>query len=314
MAAADGTAGQLLTRAASETTGAVGTTGMNVLRFTTCGSVDDGKSSLIGRILYDLGAISDDQLAALARDSRTYGSAATPPGSGLDLALLVDGLESEREQGITIDVAYRYFATARRKFIVADTPGHEQYTRNMATGASVSDLAVVLVDARKGLGPQTRRHAIIAHLLGVRHVVLAVNKMDLVGFDAARFTEIAAAFQSFATALGITEVAAIPLSALTGSNVVHRGDGMPWYRGPTLIERLEAVDIADHAVAGPLRLPVQIVLRDGCDFRGYAGQIAAGSVRPGDEVVIAPSGGRTSSSAGCSRRAASVRSRAPERR
>ena len=257
-----------------------------LLRFITCGSVDDGKSTLIGRLLYESRLIFDDQLAALEADSRRLG---TQDGE-LDFALLVDGLAAEREQGITIDVAYRFFTTERRKFIVADTPGHEQYTRNMATGASTADVAVILTDARKGVLTQTRRHSFIAALLGIKHVVLAVNKMDLVGHDPAAFERIAADYREFAAGVGLTDVEAIPVSALRGDNVVERSARMPWYDGPPLLTYLETVEAAAAAADGPFRLPVQLVIRPDLDFRGYAGLIAGGSVHPGDEVRVLPSG------------------------
>ncbi len=257
----------------------------DILRFLTCGSVDDGKSTLIGRLLYDSGLVLDDQLAALAADSKRHGTT----GDALDMALLVDGLQAEREQGITIDVAYRYFATPRRKFIVADTPGHEQYTRNMATGASVSDLAVILVDASKGILTQTRRHLAIAGLLGLRHAVLAVNKMDLIDFDQAKFAAIEIAFRSLATQHGIAEVEAIPVVARSGDNVVTRSPRMPWYRGPSLREHLEEVEVTPR-VAATLRLPVQWVSRPNREFRGFAGTIAGGEVAVGTPVKVFPSG------------------------
>ncbi len=258
----------------------------SLLRFLTCGSVDDGKSTLIGRLLHDAQQVCDDQLAAVARDSRKFGTV----GEEVDLALLLDGLEAEREQGITIDVAHRYFTTAKRKFIVADTPGHVQYTRNMATGASTSDLAVILVDARAGLVTQTRRHAFIVSLLGIRHVVLAVNKIDLVDFSRARFEEIRDAFAGFATALRFESVVAVPLSARFGDNVSQRSTRMDWYEGPTLLEHLESVDVRSHAAALPFRMSVQWVNRPNLDFRGFAGTIASGRVRAGDAVVVAKSG------------------------
>jgi bifunctional enzyme CysN/CysC len=257
-----------------------------LLRFITCGSVDDGKSTLIGRLLYESKLIFDDQLAALEADSRRAGT----QGGALDFALLVDGLAAEREQGITIDVAYRFFTTERRKFIVADTPGHEQYTRNMATGASTADVAVILTDARKGILTQTRRHSFIVAMLGIKHVALAVNKMDLVGYDPAVFDRIAADYREFAAGLGLTDVEAIPVSALRGDNVVELGASMPWYDGPPLITYLETVEVAAAATGGPFRLPVQLVTRPDLDFRGYAGIIAGGSVRPGDDVRVLPSG------------------------
>ena len=263
----------------------------SLLRFITCGSVDDGKSTLIGRLLHETGAIPDDQRSALQKDSSRWGT----QGEAIDYALLLDGLAAEREQGITIDVAYRYFATPARKFIVADTPGHEQYTRNMVTGASTADAAVILLDARKGLLTQTRRHSLICKLMGVQHVALAVNKMDLVGHSLARFDDICAAYRSFAQQLGLGPVTAIPLSALTGDQVMQAGIGMPWYTGPTLLQWLETVGTeADSpqaaAQARPLRMAVQWVNRPHAEFRGYAGRIASGRVQPGDEVVVLPSG------------------------
>ncbi len=258
----------------------------SLLRFLTCGSVDDGKSTLIGRLLSDTRHIFEDQLAALERDSRRHGTA----GEAVDLALLVDGLEAEREQGITIDVAYRFFSTPRRKFIVADTPGHEQYTRNMATGASTADLAVVLVDARQGVLRQTRRHSLIASLLGIGHVVLAVNKIDLAGFDREAFDRIVADYARFSDALGFRSVTAIPISARHGDNVGKRSRHMDWYGGPTLIEHLETVEIDEPAEGRPFRFPVQYVNRPDADFRGFAGTVAGGAVAPGDKVVVAKSG------------------------
>jgi bifunctional enzyme CysN/CysC len=261
-----------------------------LLRFITCGSVDDGKSTLIGRLLYDSKMIFEDQLAALENDSRRIGT----QGQNIDFALLVDGLAAEREQGITIDVAYRFFATEKRKFIVADTPGHEQYTRNMVTGASTADLAVILIDGRKGVLTQTRRHSYLAHLIGIRHIVLAVNKMDLVGYDADRFAEIVADYRAFASSIGIEDFTAIPISGLGGDNIASRSDQTPWYQGPTLIEHLETVEVD---LAGdrrrPFRMPVQWVNRPNLDFRGFAGLIASGTVKPGDAVRVLPSG-RTS--------------------
>jgi bifunctional enzyme CysN/CysC len=257
-----------------------------LLRFLTCGSVDDGKSTLIGRLLYDSQLLFEDHLKSLESDSRKFGTT----GGELDFALLVDGLQAEREQGITIDVAYRYFSTAKRSFIVADTPGHVQYTRNMATGASGCDLAVLLVDARKGLLTQTRRHSFIVHLLGIRHVVLAVNKMDLVAYSRERFEEIAAAYRAFAGELGIARIACIPVSARAGDNVVLESAAMPWYNGPPLMAELENAEVADGAEARPLRSPVQWVSRPNADFRGVAGTIVAGAVHPGDRVAVLPSG------------------------
>ncbi|WP_199680063.1 MULTISPECIES: sulfate adenylyltransferase subunit CysN [unclassified Xanthomonas] len=260
-----------------------------LLRFITCGSVDDGKSTLIGRLLYDSKRLFDDQLAALESDSRRHGT----QGEGIDYALLMDGLAAEREQGITIDVAYRYFDTDRRKFIVADCPGHEQYTRNMATGASTADVAVVLVDARKGLLAQTRRHSYIVSLLGIRHVVLAVNKMDLVDYDAQVFAGIAEGYRALAAQLGIADVQCIPLSALAGENLSSASTRMPWYQGPPLLQHLETVQLEPPEAGSGLRLPVQWVNRANSQFRGYAGTIAAGQVRVGDAVVVVPSGRRT---------------------
>ena len=237
------------------------------LRLLTCGSVDDGKSTLIGRLLYEEKLIFDDQLSALERDSKKFGTTE----NDIDFALLVDGLEAEREQGITIDVAYRYFATARRSFIVADTPGHEQYTRNMATGASNADLAIVLVDARKGLLTQTHRHSIIASLLGVRHVVLAVNKIDLVGFSETAFRQIEADYRKFAEPLGFRSLIAMPISARYGDNVSSRSARMPWYEGPHLLDYLETVEVEDDRRSAPFRLPVQWINRPHLDFRGFTG-------------------------------------------
>ncbi|MBE1203008.1 sulfate adenylyltransferase subunit CysN [Aminobacter carboxidus] len=258
----------------------------SLLRFLTCGSVDDGKSTLIGRLLSDTKQIFEDQLAALERDSRKHGTT----GEDVDFALLVDGLEAEREQGITIDVAYRFFATPKRKFIVADTPGHEQYTRNMATGASTADLAIVLVDARQGVLRQTRRHSIIASLLGIRNIVVAINKIDLVGFDQGVFERITAEYATFAESLGFKSIVPIPMSARFGDNVTRRSDKMGWYSGPTLIEHLETVVVEEEAVAQPFRFPVQYVNRPNLDFRGFAGTVASGSISQGDEVIVAKSG------------------------
>ncbi len=261
---------------------------LGVLRFITAGSVDDGKSTLIGRLLHDTSAILEDQLAAVARASQKRGQ------EEIDLSLLTDGLEAEREQGITIDVAYRYFTTPRRKFIIADTPGHEQYTRNMVTGASTADAAVILVDTRKGVLPQTRRHTYLAHLLGVRHIIVAVNKMDLVGYDETAFERIRGEFLAFVSALGIPDLRFIPISALRGDLVVGRGANMPWYGGPTLLLALEELEIADEADALPFRFPVQLVVRPGTgsDFRGYAGRIESGVLFAGAEVLALPSGRR----------------------
>jgi bifunctional enzyme CysN/CysC len=257
-----------------------------LLRFLTCGSVDDGKSTLIGRLLHDTKRLFDDQLTALERDSRRYGTT----GGEIDFALLVDGLVAEREQGITIDVAYRYFATERRRFIVADTPGHEQYTRNMATGASTADLAILLVDATQGILTQTRRHAYIVSLLGIRHVVLAVNKIDLVGFDRHRFNEIALAFEEAVAPFAFRSTVAIPISARHGDNVIGPGGRTDWYGGPSLLGYLEDVDVSSEEAGQPFRFPVQWVNRPDATFRGYAGTIAAGTVRPGDPVVVARTG------------------------
>lgn len=262
----------------------------SMLRFITCGSVDDGKSTLIGRLLYDSKTIFEDQLAALEADSKRVGT----QGQNIDFALLVDGLAAEREQGITIDVAYRFFSTDKRKFIVADTPGHEQYTRNMVTGASTADLAVILIDARKGVLTQTRRHSYLAHLVGIREIVLAVNKMDLVGHDQSVFDAIVDEYRAFATSIGIERFTAIPLSGLTGENVAEHAPTMPWYDGPPLLAHLETVAIdADARQAKPFRLPVQWVNRPDLDFRGFAGMISSGVVRPGDSVRIVPSGKTT---------------------
>lgn len=258
----------------------------SLLRFITCGSVDDGKSTLIGRLLYESKMIFEDQLTALEQDSKKVGT----QGENIDFALLVDGLAAEREQGITIDVAYRFFATEHRKFIVADTPGHEQYTRNMATGASTADLAVLLIDARQGVLTQTKRHAFIATQLGVRHIVLAVNKMDLVDYSEKVFNEIVDDFKTFADQLDIPNLHAIPVSALAGDNVVDGSRFMPWYEGPSLLGYLEGVDVEAEETSLPFRMPVQWVNRPDLDFRGYAGRIAGGIVRPGDDVRVLPSG------------------------
>jgi bifunctional enzyme CysN/CysC len=257
----------------------------SLLRFMTAGSVDDGKSTLIGRLLYDAGLVYEDQLRALEQDSKRTGHA----GTGLDLSLLTDGLRAEREQGITIDVAYRYFSTARRQFIIADTPGHEQYTRNMATGASHCDLAIILVDASQGLLTQSCRHTYIAALLGIKHLVLAVNKMDQVGFDEGVFEDIRRAFMAFVTPLGVTDVHAIPVSALHGDNVVHRSTRCPWYQGEALLSYLEQVHVAGDVNLTDLRFPVQSVVRPDASFRGYVGTVASGIVRVGDEVLALPS-------------------------
>ena len=260
----------------------------SLLRFITCGSVDDGKSTLIGRLLYESKMIFDDQLSALEADSRRFGT----QGGELDLALLVDGLSAEREQGITIDVAYRFFATEHRKFIVADTPGHEQYTRNMVTGASTAELAVILVDAQRGVLTQTRRHSFLVSLLGITDIVLAINKMDLVDFDQARAEQIAAEYRQFAAQLGLSDITVIPMSAVRGDNVVTRSPAMSWYTGPSLMEHLNTVEPTPTvtAAAEPFRLPVQTVLRPDHTFRGFAGRVARGSVRPGDQVLVQPAG------------------------
>jgi len=260
-----------------------------LLRFITCGSVDDGKSTLIGRLLFDTRQVFEDQLAAVERDSRKYGTTGEAP----DLALLVDGLQAEREQGITIDVAYRYFTTEKRKFIIADTPGHEQYTRNMVTGASTAQLAIVLIDARHGLQVQTRRHSYIAHLLGIRHVVVAVNKMDAVGYEQQRFEAIREDYAAFAGQLGLEDFRCIPVCALNGANVTRPGDEMPWYDGPSVLELLETVPIHEHDLKRPMRFPVQYVNRTRSDFRGYCGTLASGQLMRGDEVVALPSGRRS---------------------
>ncbi|TKD50099.1 sulfate adenylyltransferase subunit CysN [Sphingomonas baiyangensis] len=263
----------------------------SLLRFITCGSVDDGKSTLIGRLLYDSKMIFEDQLAALEADSKRVGT----QGQEIDFALLVDGLAAEREQGITIDVAYRFFATEKRKFIVADTPGHEQYTRNMVTGASTADLAVILIDARKGVLTQTRRHSYLAHLIGIRHIVLAVNKMDLIGYDRAAYDAIVADYAAFARTIGIERFVAMPISGFRGDNIATRSAHTPWYDGPTLIEHLERVEVdSDAAQAAPFRMAVQWVNRPDLDFRGFAGQIASGVIAPGDTVRVLPSGRTTS--------------------
>ncbi|MGB7406564.1 MAG: sulfate adenylyltransferase subunit CysN [Pacificimonas sp.] len=260
-----------------------------LLRFLTCGSVDDGKSTLIGRLLYDTKMIYEDQLAAVEQDSKRVGTTGDAP----DLALLVDGLAAEREQGITIDVAYRFFSTEKRKFIVADTPGHEQYTRNMATGASTADVAVILIDARYGIQTQTRRHAYIASLLGIRHVAVAVNKMDLTDWSEDRLDEIEIGFRKFASVLGFEDITVIPMSALTGENVSDRHEDLGWYTGPTLLEYLETVDVSEKDDDAPFRLPVQWVNRPNLDFRGFSGTVASGRIAPGDEIITIPSGRRS---------------------
>jgi len=257
-----------------------------MLRFITCGSVDDGKSTLIGRLLWDSKMIFEDQLAALEADSKRVGT----QGENIDYALLLDGLQAEREQGITIDVAYRFFSTDKRKFIVADTPGHEQYTRNMVTGASTAQVAVILIDARKGVLTQTRRHSYLVSLVGIRHVVLAINKMDLVDFSVDRFDSICGEYEAFAASLGFEKITSIPISALNGDNVLDRSEKTPWYNGPTLMEYLETVQVADSASTKPFRMRVQWVNRPNLDFRGFCGTIASGAVRPGDEVAVTSSG------------------------
>ncbi len=259
----------------------------SLLRFITCGSVDDGKSTLIGRLLYDSKMIFEDQLAALEADSKRVGT----QGQEIDFALLVDGLAAEREQGITIDVAYRFFATEKRKFIVADCPGHEQYTRNMVTGASTADLAVILIDARKGVLTQTRRHSYLAHLIGIRHIVLAVNKMDLVDYDVLRYENIVEDYACFARDIGIESFTPIPISGFKGDNITASSPNTPWYKGPSLIDHLESVEIdSEAAQTKPFRMPVQWVNRPNLDFRGFSGQIATGIIKPGDAIRILPSG------------------------
>ncbi|MGA8765635.1 MAG: GTP-binding protein, partial [Candidatus Acidiferrales bacterium] len=260
---------------------------LGLLRFSTAGSVDDGKSTLIGRLLYDSKSVFEDQLASVQK------SKINRSGGPIDFSLLTDGLRAEREQGITIDVAYRYFSTPRRKFIIADTPGHEQYTRNMATGASTAEAAVVLMDATKGVLRQSRRHAYIAHLLGVQHIVAAVNKMDLVGFSQEVFDRISAEFREFADHLGIRNVYAVPVSALEGDNVVRPSKRLPWFEGPPLLEYLEAIPAAVGSASGPLRFPVQYVIRPDASFRGFAGQLVSGELRPGASVMALPSGVKT---------------------
>ncbi|MDT8410697.1 MAG: sulfate adenylyltransferase subunit CysN [Wenzhouxiangellaceae bacterium] len=262
----------------------------DMLRFITCGSVDDGKSTLIGRLLFDTKQVFEDQLAAVGRDSRKYGTTGDAP----DLALLVDGLQAEREQGITIDVAYRYFTTEKRKFIIADTPGHEQYTRNMVTGASRADLAIVLVDATRGVQVQTRRHSYLVHLLGIRHIIVAVNKMDAVDYDAEVFAGIRDDYATFARSLGIEHFECLPVCALNGANVSRRGaEEMPWYSGPSVLDLLDSVDIHEHERDLPLRFPVQYVNRTRSDFRGFCGTLASGRIACGDAVVALPSGRRS---------------------
>ena len=261
----------------------------DMLRFLTCGSVDDGKSTLIGRMLYDSKMIFDDQLAAAESESKKYGTT----GEKIDMALLVDGLQSEREQGITIDVAYRFFATENRKFIIADTPGHEQYTRNMVTGASTADVAIILIDARKGILTQTRRHSFIVNLLGIEHVIVAINKMDLVDFSEEVYNEISQAYGELADELGINNTYYIPVSALDGDNVVDKSENTPWYEGKPLLSLLDSMDISKEQKAENFRFPVQYVNRPNLDFRGFCGTIAAGSVKVGDEITVLPSGKMT---------------------
>ncbi|MFN3959584.1 MAG: sulfate adenylyltransferase subunit CysN [Parvularculaceae bacterium] len=261
----------------------------SMLRFITCGSVDDGKSTLIGRLLYDTKLLYEDQLAALEADSKKVGT----QGDKIDFALLVDGLAAEREQGITIDVAYRFFSTEKRKFIVADTPGHEQYTRNMATGASTADLSVILIDARQGVLKQTRRHSFICSLLGIRHIVVAINKMDIVGYSESVFEKIEAEYRAFAAKLGFESIVCIPISALEGDNITEKSANTRWFNGPALLPYLETIEVASDREEKPFRMPVQWVNRPNLDFRGFSGTIASGVVKPGDEVVVAPSGRRS---------------------
>ena len=263
--------------------------GKETLRFITCGSVDDGKSTLIGRLLYESKCIFDDQLKALETESKRYGT----QGEKIDFALLVDGLEAEREQGITIDVAYRFFSTDRRRYIVADTPGHEQYTRNMATGASTAQMAVLLIDSRKGILPQTRRHHRIVTMMGIRHIVLAVNKMDLMGFEQSVFDRIEADYREFAKDANLTTLQAIPLAAVSGDNVLKRSENTPWYKGPTLFDHMDTVNVREVATRGAFRMPVQWVSRPNLNYRGFCGRIAEGSVKTGDAVRVLPSGKTT---------------------
>jgi sulfate adenylyltransferase subunit 1 len=261
----------------------------DMLRFLTCGSVDDGKSTLIGRMLYDSKMIFDDQLASAESESKKYGTT----GEKIDMALLVDGLQSEREQGITIDVAYRFFATENRKFIIADTPGHEQYTRNMVTGASTADVAIILIDARKGILTQTRRHSFIVNLLGIEHVIVAINKMDLVNYSEDTYNEIKATYSELANELGIKNIYYIPVSALDGDNIVDQSKYTPWYQGKTLLKLLDSMDISKEKKSEDFRFPVQYVNRPNLDFRGFCGSIAAGSVKIGDNITVLPSGKTT---------------------
>ena len=258
-----------------------------LLRFITCGSVDDGKSTLIGRLLFESKLLFEDQLAAIEADSKKFGT----QGGDMDFALLVDGLAAEREQGITIDVAYRFFSTEKRKFIVADTPGHEQYTRNMVTGASTADAAILMVDARHGILTQTRRHSFLMSLMGMRHVVVAINKMDLVDYSKTRFDQIVEEYRTFAKQLGLENITFIPMSALKGDNVIEPSPHMPWYHGTTLMGYLETVELdAEHLQRAPFRMPVQWVNRPNLDFRGFSGMVASGVVRPGDQIRVQPSG------------------------
>ena len=261
----------------------------DMLRFLTCGSVDDGKSTLIGRMLYDSKMIFDDQLAAVESESKKYGTT----GEKIDMALLVDGLQSEREQGITIDVAYRFFATQNRKFIIADTPGHEQYTRNMVTGASTADVAIILIDARKGILTQTKRHSFIVNLLGIEHVIIAINKIDLIDYSEDTFNEISKEYEELAKELGIKNTYYIPVSALNGDNVVDKSKHTPWYKGQPLLSLLDSMDISKEQKAEDFRLPIQYVNRPNLNFRGFCGTIASGSVKAGDEITILPSGKST---------------------
>ena len=258
----------------------------SMLRFITCGSVDDGKSTLIGRLLYESKLVFEDHMAALEADSKKVGT----QGGDLDFALLVDGLAAEREQGITIDVAYRFFSTERRKFIVADTPGHEQYTRNMVTGASTAELAVVMIDARKGVLTQTRRHSYLVSLLGIRKIVLAINKLDLVDYSKKVYDDIETEYRAFAAEIGLTDIQCIPMSALKGDNIVEPSPHTPWYHGPTLVAHLETVEIEDALQHSPFRMPVQWVNRPDLDFRGFSGQVLSGIIRPGDRIRVLPSG------------------------
>jgi bifunctional enzyme CysN/CysC len=262
----------------------------SLLRFITCGSVDDGKSTLIGRLLYESKMIFEDQMAALERDSKKVGTR----GGEIDFALLVDGLAAEREQGITIDVAYRFFSTDKRKFIVADTPGHEQYTRNMVTGASTADLAVMMIDARKGVLVQTRRHSYLVSLLGIKRVVLAINKMDLMEYKQEVYDRILADYRQFAAQIGLTDITPIPMSAVAGDNIIEHGGNMPWYQGPTLMAHLETVEVGDDTQHKPFRMPVQWVNRPNLDFRGFTGQVASGTVKAGDKLRVLPSGRESS--------------------